>query len=515
MAIAAATRGTGYEIDIQPLTGLVTARRDGTVLASSTKAKVMYETRLTPTIYFPIEDVDVELSEKTSLQTFCPFKGTASYRDIRLPEETLTDAVWSYDEPFSECTGISGYVCFATNTATAIDVGDNSLETEASGNVSGPLVDWLMRDAAALQSPDAFTAALSHKLRDNGIALTRLSVMIWSLHPMIAAKNYIWNRDTDEVTTYAPSYEIYDHPGFVNSPLRHVSAGLGGFRHKIGIEPVENSYPIIDDLRAKGATDYVAMPIPFSDGQINVLTLATDRHDGFSTSELGLIFECSSVISRFYEVFTQRENAQSLLETYVGKRTGARVLGGEIRRGTGDEIDAAILFCDLRNSTRLVEDLSREDYMTLLNDFFDITSVIVDQNDGEVLKFIGDAILAVFPASNDYSAACTQSLASAREIIAKVRQHTESGGPAFDCSIGIAYGTVTYGNVGSDARLDFTVVGQAANVAARLCDYGKHAGHKIVASKEVVCSDDAKVDLGCVALRNVSAETHVFSIEEA
>lgn len=508
----ATSQSTRYEISIEPLTGLITAQHNGTVLASSTGAKVMYETRLPPTIYFPTEDVVVELSEKKRLQTFCPFKGTASYRDIRLSEETLSNAVWSYDDPFPESRALKGHVGFMPNAVTNIDVGDNSLKTETSGNVSGPLVNWLMRDAASLTSPEAFTAALSHKFRDNGIALTRLSVLIWSLHPMIAGKNFVWEKDTDEVTTYAPSYEIYDHPSFMNSPMHHVSAGLGGVRQKLETQSLQKSYPIIDDLRAKGVTDYVAMPIPFSDGQINVLTLATDNPDGFTTAELGLIFECSSVISRFYEVFTQRENAQALLETYVGKRSGARVLGGEIRRGTGDEIDAAILFCDLRNSTKFVEAMSRDDYMTLLNEFFDVTSTIVHENEGEVLKYIGDAVLAVFPAGANYSAACTQVLASAREIVAKLGEQTEGDRPVLECSIGIAYGTVTYGNVGSHERLDFTVIGQAANVAARLCDYGKNAGHKIVASKEVVCSDSAKVDLGLVSLRNVSAQTHVFSI---
>ena len=493
---------TGYGIDIIPLAGKVTAYRDGVILASSTQAKAMYETRLPPAIYFPLEDVVANLSDRTELQTFCPFKGTARYRNLVLDDETLTNAVWSYEVALPESRGIQGHVAFMPKAVTNIDLADNILRSDQYGNISGPLIDWLLREAAYLPNPEAFTSALAQKLRENGVALSRLGVMIWSLHPMIAGKSYIWEMDTGEVTTLAPSYEIYDHPSFVNSPLRHVSNGLGGIRQKLGEDISENNFPIIEDLRAKGATDYVAMPLPFSDGRTNVLTLTCDHPDGFSTSNLGLVFECSAVISRFYEVFMQRENAQALLETYVGKRSGARVLGGEIRRGDGDEIDAAIMFCDMRNSTQLEEELGRADYIALLNHFFETTSTIIHDHGGEVLKFIGDAVLAVFPAGEDASSACSQALVSARAIVAGLQ--TENDVAKCACAIGIAFGRVTYGNVGSRERLDFTVIGQAANVAARLCDYGKKRGHCIVVTDDVVGSDPDIVDLGSIELHNVS-----------
>jgi adenylate cyclase len=510
MNFRVSNHNASYGIDIQPLAGRVTAYHDGVVLASSTQAKAMYETRLPPAIYFPLQDVAASLSERTELQTFCPFKGTANYRDLVLADETLTNAVWSYEAALPESRGIQGHVGFMPNAVTDIDLADNILRTDRYGNISGPVIDWLLREAAYLPTPEAFTAALSNKLRENGVELSRLSVMIWSLHPLIAGKSYTWEKDAGEVTTLAPSYEIHDHPSFVNSPLRHVSNGLGGIRQKLGEQNSEISFPIMDDLRAKGATDYVAMPLPFSDGRTNVLTLTCDHPDGFTTANLGLIFECSAVISRFYEVFMQRENAQSLLETYVGKRSGARVLGGEIRRGDGDEIDAAIMFCDMRNSTRLEEALGRADYIALLNHFFETTSNIVDEYGGEVLKFIGDAVLAVFPAGEDAGTACSQALASARAILDELR--AEDGHENCDCAIGIAFGRVTYGNVGSRERLDFTVIGQAANVAARLCDYGKNLGHSIVATKDVISSDEGMVDLGQVALHNVSAPIHSFAV---
>ena len=225
------------------------------------------------------------------------------------------------------------------------------------------------------------------------------------------------------------------------------------------------------------------------------------------------MFECSSVISRYYEVFMQRENAQSLLETYVGKRSGSRVLGGEIRRGDGDEIDAAIMFCDLRGSTMLEETLGRADYIKLLNEFFETTSNIIDEHGGEILKFIGDAVLAVFPAEGDAANARAQALASARDIVARLKQlREEDNTHNCDCSIGIAYGNVIYGNVGSQERLDFTVIGRAANIAARLGDYGKSLGHRIVVTDDFSVSTTPTADLGRVALHNVSKPVRCIAI---
>ncbi|WP_425358974.1 DUF427 domain-containing protein [Antarcticimicrobium luteum] len=505
-----------YGIDVQTLKGPVSVWRDGVLLATSTRARVMFETGLSPSIYFPREDLRVPLSEPVSLQTFCPFKGTASYRDITVGGDRIANAVWSYEDSLPESAGVEGYVAFMPDAYTDLDLGENVLQVEDDHHVAGPLVDWLMRSASEETGPEAFTRALALQMRRGGIPVSRLSVLIWSLHPQIVGKIYVWTNGEEEITTFAPTYELHGADAYEQSPLRHVAEGRGGVRQRLDVPNYTISFPILQDLRAQGATDYVAMPLPFSDGSINVLTLTSDHPEGFTTANLGQVFECAAVISRFYEVFRQKETAQALLETYVGKRTGARVLGGQIRRGDGDEIDAAIMFCDLRGSTRLEESLGRHSYITLLNQFFDTVSGIVQDNGGEVLKFIGDAVLAVFPAGDDSTIARAQAMDSARGIVAALAETGDDGDhPRCESAIGIAYGGVTYGNVGSRERLDFTVIGHAANIAARLGDYGKSSGYPIVVSEDFVTECTDGIPLGEAVLRNVSHPVRCFGIAAA
>ena len=427
----------------------------------------------------------------------------------------MKNAVWSYTHALPDAAEIEGHVAFMPGYVTDFDLGENVIHPPAGGNLAGEMVDWLLRDASRVTTPEELIIQLASKLQATGVPLSRLAVMIWSLHPMIAGRRYLWRRGIDEVDVVAPSNDIHNQPEYLASPLRHVSNGLGGVRQKIGMNHGDASFPVIEDLRAMGATDYVAMPLPFSDGRINVLTLTTDHPDGFSTSDLGLIFEISPVLSRYLEVFNLRGTAQSLLETYVGKRTGARVLGGEIRRGDGDEIDAAIMFCDLRSSTALEETLGRAAYIELLNSFFDTVSTQVTSAGGEVLKFIGDAVLAVFPAGDDTDQARDQALAAARAIateLDRLAENTDDIAHHYDCAIGIAFGQVTYGNVGSRERLDFTVIGQPANIAARLADYGKSAGERIVITGDLARGAPDARPLGALRLHNVSDDVDSYAL---
>jgi adenylate cyclase len=513
MAFSFQKTGADYTVVAEPLVGRTLARQGDAVIAESEKALVLHETRLPSAVYFPLSDVKVLITRNDTTRTFCPFKGTANWYDLQIEGRTIANAAWSYDNALPEASAIRGHISFAPEATGTIMVDGQELTQPSHGHVSGPLVDWLLRQSAICPTPEALTAALGERLNKDGVAVSRLSVFIWSLHPLIAGRNYVWLRQRGEVATFTASYDILETPGFANSPMRHAAHGLGGVRQRLGEGPMEFDFPVLDDLRKKGATDYVAMPMTSEQGPSNLLTLACDHPDGFTTANLGLVSECSLILGRLYEGFALRENSRTLLNTYLGARTGARVLSGEIRRGDGDEIEAAIMYCDLRNSTALEGQFSRADYLTLLNGFFETVTDLIDEHGGEVLKFIGDAVLAVFPTEKESKKACHNACEAAIRIVERLRGSQDNGDIALDCAIGIAYGDVTYGNVGSSSRLDFTVIGAAANVAARLAEHAKGEDSGIVVTDKVSkhMSDLAR-KLGKLTLRGVEAPVVAWTL---
>ena len=502
-----------YSLDTIDHIGEVTATYEGETIARTSRAKIMFETRLPATIYFPKQDVMADLTKVEGLNTFCPFKGTATYWDVAIGGHVLPSAGWSYDTPLEESREIEGHVAFAPQSGLSTNVLEGAIPPRQDGHISGPIMDWIMRQSSFCTTPEDLTRNLAERFVEEGIALSRMSIMIWSLHPQIIGQNFIWHKGSEEIKVFNPSYELLDMPAYVNSPLKHVSAGLGGVRQPLNRGKLEFDFPILKDLIEEGATDYVAMPLRFSNGKTNVLTLTCDHPDGFSTSNLGLIFECSTIISRLFEVFTLQRTASTLLETYLGERTGARVMGGEIRRGDGEALDAAVMICDLRNSSAMTDILSREDYLKVLNSFFEMSTNIINAHGGEVLKFIGDAVLAVFPTNPDQIAACSSALDASDAILNEIRNvETPSTIEPLACAIGVDFGNVTYGNIGSQKRLDFTVIGTATNIAARLGELGKKVGKPLIISERVASVATGTVQsLGEFELHNVAEPVTAYT----
>lgn len=502
----------GYRLRIDPVPGRVRAMTGGQVVADTRDARVMHETRLPYTIYVPERDV-IGLGEVTAHRTFCPFKGTAVYRDLNVGGRRYENAVWSYPRALTEALAVAGCVGFMPGVIDTWEAEQGLPSQIEDGSIASPVVDWLMRGAWLEPGPAELTRALSHAFLSAGIAVSRLQVTIWSLHPLIAGVSFTWDKDSDRVGIYEARHETLQHPTMYNSPIRWVSEGLGGVRQSLTVDDAEFWYPIMDDLKQAGATDYVAMPLPFSSGRINVLTLASDHPDGFTTANLGLIFECSTVISRHYEVHALRKDSETLLGTFLGKRTGQRVLGGEIRRGDGEEIEAAVLFADLRRSSRLASELDRAAYLALLNGFFEATSSAIESRGGEVLKFIGDAVLAVFPAEQGRDTACAAAIASARAIGQAMSGMPEPDDFPMQAAVGISFGRVTYGNVGSRDRLDFTVIGEAANVAARLSGLCKILNEMVLVGSDIG-GTGALRSVGTHRLHNIADPVAVFAVDD-
>ncbi|HEB79369.1 MAG TPA: adenylate/guanylate cyclase domain-containing protein, partial [Rhodospirillales bacterium] len=295
----------------------------------------------------------------------------------------------------------------------------------------------------------------------------------------------------------------------------------------LDIQNPQLDYPILEELKSEGATDYVAMPLKFTNGLINVISMTTGRAGGFTAEDLGQINEILPVLSRLFEVHAARRTAVTLLDTYLGSHTGERILKGLIKRGDGEDIHAVIWFSDLRGSTPLAESMPRKDFLSILNRYFDCMAGAVLDHGGEVLRFIGDAALAIFPTSESgggskrcaTAEACAAAVAAAKDAVQRMaafnRERAKRGDAPLGFGIGIHMGDLTYGNIGALERLEFTVIGAAVNETARL------EGMCKTLKKPVLISDDVAhgfagglVSLGEYRLRGVGRPREIFTLRK-
>ncbi len=516
-----------YTFKLSPLGKRVRAEFAGVTVVDSDRVMVMTETRLPPVYYFPMEDVRMDLMERADHRTNCPFKGNASYWTLRVGDREVANVMWGYEDPYPEAATIRGYVAFYEDLLDQWYEDDlaSSSGPAPERHYDNPLLAWLIHEAHAFTDSKLLTQALAEKIVDVGIPLMRLNLILRTLHPQLMGVTYRWWRAKEEISERPIPYSQLEQPGYLNSPLVSIFEGAGGIRRRMeGPNPVLD-FPILEELRAEGATDYVAMPITFSDGQINALTITSDRRGGFSTDDLGHIYEILSILARLYEVHAMRRTAVTLLDTYLGSHAGKRVLQGQIKRGDKQNINAVIWFCDLRESTPLAQSLSRDEFLGALNQFFDCMAGAVLDHGGQVLRFIGDAALAIFPLQTGQGSqhtgrpdeAIVTAIAAAREAAGRIgtlnEKRRNKGWPALEFGIALHVGEVTYGNIGTENRLEFTVVGDAANRAARIEAMCKTLNEPVLMSEEIAryFPDDSR-SLGRHQLRGVAEPLEIFAL---
>lgn len=518
-----------YAIEFVTANNRITASIGGTIIAETDNAIIAHETHLPSTFYIPRDDFKPGILRRDDRRTFCPFKGTAVHWSVNLPGTTHPNAAWSYERPLRISQAIEGHVAFYNNIVDTWGGQDQDLDRlHPTGNrlaTNSPLSDWAMRDAWLATTARELTAQLGDACARSNIPLMRLHVGVWTLHPQLVGTSYTWIRGQPEVEVAHTPRGMLQEESYLKSPERFVSEGLGGVRQRLDDDDPEFQFPIMQKLRDDGGTDYVAMPLWFSDGQIHTLTLTSDKPEGFSVAELGQIFDVTPVLSRLYEVHTLRDNTKVLLDTYLGPRTGERVLNGLTQRGDGEKIKALIWFCDLRDSTALADTLSQEIFLADLNQFFDgVAGAILDYG-GEVLRFIGDAVLAIFPiddtSSNEQrgnlSKVCYTAIEAVEEAQRRIAQTNEvrkaNNQAPLNYGIGLHIGELTYGNIGTKERLEFTVIGAAANEAARIEGLCKELNIPVLLSETFASAFPEQLhSVGSFLLKGVQSEQEIFTL---
>lgn len=335
---------------------------------------------------------------------------------------------------------------------------------------SDPVARWFVTEAYRITDTAELVAAAGEQLVLSGIPLYRLAYFQLTLHPEFQGKAYFWRRGRGVESGTRPHGDNQDAE-YRDNPLPPVLEQQKTVR--VRLDRVEPQAPLLRQLKDEGATDYVALPLLFTNGHVDALSVVSDEPGGFSSTDLDRMFLLQFAFTRLVEIHSLRDTAANLLDAYVGRAAGQRILAGEVKRGDGQTIEAVIWYCDLRGFTRASDTLPRDAIIALLNDYFDTMGTIVTSAGGEILKFMGDGMLAIFPATpaDRAATASTAARAAASAVDAMLvlnRIRAVAGEPTVRFGLALHLGEVMFGNIGASRRLDFTVIGPAVNYAARL-----------------------------------------------
>ncbi|MGY8666571.1 adenylate/guanylate cyclase domain-containing protein [Bradyrhizobium sp. UFLA05-109] len=348
------------------------------------------------------------------------------------------------------------------------------------------VLHWLTNDTRDQRFIDNIFAEMCIRLQQSGIPVARATLHVVINHPQWLGARMMWADGMPGAEISRVDYDVRGRSEFIGSPANEIYDGATEVREHLERDPSERrKHAVYDEMRAKGLTDYVAWPLYHTLGKQHLVTFATDRPSGFDDAHIAALRRLLPVLALVSEIRVKNRLARTLLETYVGSHAGELILAGATRRGSGTTVRAAILICDLRDFTRISDNWPRDDVIDLLNDYFDAMSEPIVRHGGEILKFIGDGLLAIFPLSQPSAGAnLLRAVSEARQAMAVLNENNSVTGRApLHYGIGAHVGDVMYGNIGSRSRLDFTVIGPAVNMASRLETLTKQLGRTVLLSR--------------------------------
>jgi adenylate cyclase len=381
----------------------------------------------------------------------------------------------------------------------------------------GDVVHWLTSETRDERFIDNIFAELCMRLQRAGIPVKRASLHLLIQHPQWLGARVLWADGMREATITRIDYDVRQRSEYIGSPVEEIQGGATEIRENLEGDPASGrKHRIYDDLRSKGLTDYVAWPMHHTLGKRHAVAFSTDRPGGFDEAHVAGLSGLLPTLALVSEIRLKNRLARTLLETYVGSHAGELILAGATRRGSGTTVRAAILICDLRDFTRISDSWPRDDVISLLNDYFDAISEPIARHGGEILKFMGDGLLAIFPLSQPSACAdLLNAVTEARQAMAALNERNrESGAEPLNFGIGVHVGDVMYGNIGSRARLDFTVIGPAVNMASRLEALTKQLGRPVLLSRafaDLVAGDFDLERVGEYPVRGFSDPIELFA----
>jgi adenylate cyclase len=366
------------------------------------------------------------------------------------------------------------------------------------------------------------------RIVDAGLPLRRSLIGLDRLHPTVEVSNYLWQRGsaTTQYQDFKRAATSEEEAQWLSSPFHFMMTNQTRWLHRpIKATPQDSDFAIFNDLRAAGDTDYLAALTPFADRPLRDMdgmysSWSTDHEGGFSDAHKSALRRLVPSLGLAYKSLSTTQKADTLVATYLGRDAGQRVLAGNIKRGVADKISAVLWLSDLRGFTRIADSIPGDQIVSLLSDYAEALVTAIHAHDGHVLKFMGDGLLAIFQA-DDMAHACQQAIAAAdkasEQVVALNTRRNAQDLPITDFYLGLHLGEVFYGNIGSQDRLDFTVVGPAVNEVSRIESMCRALEQDVILSatfaEAAKHSQDRLVSLGRYALRGVRRPQQLFTLD--
>ena len=379
------------------------------------------------------------------------------------------------------------------------------------------LTDWLLRHSRQLASPEQFIEDLAVRLIRAKVPVWRMNLHLPPLHPLILGRIYQWVDGEARPIEILRSRDARDRLAFHHSPVAIVFRSGLAVRRRLTGPDADVDFPLLEELRDRGATDYYLLPLDLLAGQRKgAIGFTTCEKDGFSADAVAIIEHILPALNAVADVFATRLILNDTLDVYVGPEATQRILHGEITLGTGRSIGAAIWYTDLRGFTSLSETLDREIVLGVLNDYFACMVPVVQAAGGEILKFMGDALLAIFKfESRSREATCLAVLDAAIKAVDAMDalnvKRAAATLPPMEAGVALHVGEVVFGNIGAGSRLDFTVIGPAVNLASRIETLCRDLGERILVSERFASLAGAGLEsLGRHTFRGVAAQHELY-----
>ncbi|MGR3743050.1 MAG: adenylate/guanylate cyclase domain-containing protein [Pseudooceanicola nanhaiensis] len=357
-----------------------------------------------------------------------------------------------------------------------------------------------------------------------GVPLLRVHVAMTAKHPEFGGDAHHWWRGKGARRERFARSEGGPSADWLASPLYHLLQ-LDEPTMRLAVDDeAATRFPLLADLRRQGATDYVAAKVgflPFPDlSEGMMVSWSTDAAPGFSDADIQSIQRLLPALSLAFKPQAKHQMAEDLLSAYLGADAGWRVLSGSITRGSVETVEAVILYFDLQDFTRLSETVPGPDLIAMLNAYFGAVVPVIEAHGGNVLKFMGDGLLAIFAQDDTEAAglAAIDAVSAIRETMEEInRQRHDAGLQSTGFNAALHAGEVLYGNIGAPNRLDFTVIGPAVNTASRILGMCGPVGQEIAISARVarpaLDKRPALVSLGSYRLRGVRERQELFTLD--